>query len=99
MAIYQRDRDFHRLFSEINVDVVPLKFVRDITCVLVDGSKVVINESDFADEAEQGDHIEQLLRGLTFYEDLCDLQIRINYERVEEDVVIDVEKILKNIGK
>jgi hypothetical protein len=92
MAIYQRDREFHRLISEIAVDVVPLRFVRDITCVLGDGTKVVINECDFADEADRGEHIEQLLRNLSFYEDLCDLQIRINYDKVEENVVIDVER-------
>jgi len=99
MAIYQRDREFHKLISEINVDVVPLRFVQDITCILGDGSKVVINEDDFADEAAQGDHIESLLRNLTFYEDLSDLQIRINYARVEANVVIDVNNILKNVGK
>lgn len=99
MAIYQRDRDFHRLFSEIDVDVVPLKFVKDITCILADGSKVVLHECDFADEAAKGDHIEQLLRGLTFYESLTDLSIRINYDRVEEHVVVDVDKILKKTNK
>ena len=99
MAIYQRDREFHRLISEIAVDVVPLKFVRDITCVFGDGTKVVITEDDFALEAEQGAHIEQLLRNLSFYEDMCDLHIRINYARVEEHVSLDVENILKKLGK
>ena len=99
MAIYQKDRDFHRLFSEIDIDVVPLKFVRDITCILGDGTKVVLNEGDFKTEADQGEHIEQLLRALSFYENMTDLQIRINYDRVEEHVGVDVGNILNKQDK
>lgn len=95
MAIYQRDRDFHRIFSEIDVDVIPLKFIKDITCHLNDGTKVVLNESDFRGEPE-GNDLESLIKKLDFYDELSDLKIRINYDRVEQDVGCEVAKILKD---
>jgi len=94
MAIYQKDRNFYRLISEINIDVVPLRFVRDITCTLNDGTKVILTENDFKIEATQGKHIEVLLKGLPFYNDLKDLQIRINYDSVEKRVESDVKSLL-----
>jgi len=95
MAIYQRDRNFHQIFTEIDIDVIPLKFIRDITCYLTDGRKVVLDEKDFQNKSDDKD-LETLIKNLGFYEQMSDLQIRINYDRVEKDVEADVARLLKN---
>lgn len=95
MAIYQRDRDFHRLFAEIDVDVIPLKFIKDITCHLNDGTQVILDQDDFKNEGGDGD-LEMLIKNLEFYEHLADLKIRINYDLVESEVGSDVARILKD---
>lgn len=97
MTIYQRDRDFHQLFSEIDVDVIPLKFVRDITFFLHDGSTIVMSKADFEDSDLADNDIESIIRDLDFYEELRDLSIRIDYGHVEKHVHVDVDKILGNI--
>lgn len=94
MAIYQRDRDFHQIFSEINVDIIPLRFVKNITCVLVDGTKVVLEESDFP--ADENDNLETMIKDLDFYDQLADIRIHIDYARVEHDVSLEVAKILSD---
>lgn len=96
MAIYQRDRDFHRIFSEINIDVVPLRFIKNITCLLEDGRQVILDEDDLR-EADEGnaDDLENLIKQLDFYENLSDLQIRIDYDLVERDVDDRVRDLLK----
>ena len=95
MAIYQRDRDFHKIFSEIDIDVVPLKFIKDITCVLSDGRHIVLDEDDLREADEgNGDDLENLIRQLDFYENLSDLRIRIDYDLVQRNVGADVDKIL-----
>lgn len=96
MAIYQRDRDFNRIFSEINIDVVPLRFIKNITCLLDDGTQVVLDEETLR-EADEGntDDLERLIKKLDFYETLSDLQIRIDYDLVERDVDDRVRDILK----
>lgn len=95
MAIYQRDRDFHRIFSEIDIDVVPLRFVKDITCILSDGRRIVLDDADLR-EADEGnlDDLENLIKQLDFYDNLSDLHIRIDYSLVELNVGVDVDKIL-----
>lgn len=100
MAIYQRDREFLRIFSEIDIDVVPLRFIKDITCVLSDGRHIVLDEKDLR-EADEGnvDDLEHLIKQLDFYEDLSDLRIRIDYGLVERDVGADVNKILSKREK
>ena len=95
MAIYQRDRDFHQIFSEINVDVIPLKFVKTITCVLNDGTRVILEENDFPAE-DTGVDLESMIKELDFYEQLADLRIHIDYARVEHEVGIEVAKILSD---
>jgi len=99
MAIYQRDRDFHRLFADIDINVVPLKFVREIVCHLGDGSKVVLGESDFTQDDMEHNDIENLVRNLSFYDRLVDLSISINYDRVEDKTRADVDKILSKLNK
>lgn len=95
MAIYQRDRDFHQIFSEINVDIIPLRFVKTITCLLTDGTKVILEEGDFTVD-ETHDDLESMIKELDFYDQLADLRIHIDYARVEHDVGLEVAKILTN---
>jgi len=99
MAIYQRDRNFHELFADIDVDIIPLKFIRDVTCFLDDGTKIVLSENDFVDSEANGGDLESLVRDLKFYDHLTDLSIRINYDKVEKDVGTEVEKILNSRKK
>jgi hypothetical protein len=99
MAIYQRDREFHRLFSEIEVDIIPIKFVRDITCYLIDGTTITLNESDLKKRYNDDGNLETVIKELEFYDDLTDLQIRINYDRVEKDVGAEVKNILSKLTK
>lgn len=96
MAIYQRDRDFNKIFSEITIDVVPLRFIKNITCLLEDGTQVVLDEETLR-EADEGntDDLEKLIKKLDFYETLSDLQIRIDYDLVERDVDDRVRDILR----
>ena len=99
MAIYERARDFQKIFNEIEIGIIPLKFVQDITCFLSDGTKVVLDEQDFNSNGVEINHIEHLLKSLDFYDILTDLQIRINYDRVESDVDDEVAKILSHKHK
>jgi hypothetical protein len=99
MAIYQRDRDFHQIFADIDIDVIPLKFIRDVTCYLHDGTTVVLCEDDFTEDERTEGNLETLIRNISFYDQVNDLKIRIDYGRVEEFVHIDVNKILRNVTK
>jgi hypothetical protein len=99
MAIYQRDRDFRNLFSDISVNVIPIRFVYDVTFYLADGSKVTYDDTHFKSDDLNLNDLESIVRNLDFYEDLTDLAIRINYDLVEQVVSRDVAKMLSNLKK
>lgn len=96
MAIYQRDRNFRSIIDEIEVETIPLKFVRDITCYLHDGSKIILEQSDF-EKVNNTDNLENLIKDLDFFEMLSDLKIRIDFGKVEEDVSDQVTNILRKV--
>lgn len=94
MAIHQRDRNFHRYLAEIEIDVIPLKFIRDITCHLEDGSSVTLSEGDFNPDDIENNHTENVLRNLDYFDNVIDVKIRIDYTRVEEIVSATVSTML-----
>jgi hypothetical protein len=94
MAIHQRDRNFHFLFSQIEVDVIPLKFVREVVCHLNGGKQITLTETDFSKEDLAIKDLESIVRELPFYEQMCDLSIRIDYNLVEKAVSKKVANLL-----
>jgi hypothetical protein len=96
MAIYRRERNFQNLMKEISVETIPLKFVRRITCVLFDGSAVQFNNTDL----DQGgsEDLETMLKELEFFDSISDLNVEIDFGRVEADVSEHVANILKRIN-
>jgi hypothetical protein len=94
MAIYQRDRNFHYLFSQIEVDVIPLKFVREVVCHLNSGKQIILTETDFSTKDLAEKDLESVIRELPFHTQMCDLSIRIDYHRVESEVNKKVASML-----
>ena len=95
MAIYRRDRNFQNMMSEIEVDTIPLRFVRDINCVLQDGTKLVLGQQDFDQDCKED--LESMLKNLEFFESITDLRISIDFDKVEADVSEHVTQLLKRI--
>lgn len=94
MAIYKRDRDFNHMFSEIRVDVIPLKFVRDITFYLNNDTKLVYKETNFSENDINDTHLEDFVKELPFYQCIVDLRVSIDYDLVEKYVSSEVQKLL-----
>lgn len=95
MAIYRRDRHFQNMMSEIEVETIPLRFVRNVNCVLHDGTTVVLGQSDFDEDCKED--LESMIKDLEFFEAISDLRISIDFDKVEADVSEHVTQILKRI--
>lgn len=96
MAIYQRDRNFQHIIDEIEVETIPLRFVRGITCILNNGLQVDLEQSDFLASTDASD-LEQFIKKLDFFEQLTDLKIRIDFTLVEKEASDQVTQILRKI--
>lgn len=97
MAIYQRDRDFHKIFSEIELNIIPVKCVKELVFYLEDGSQVTMNSNDLDTHDTEKYHVESLIKDLNFQDQMVNLRVRIDYDRVEEQVNTEVNKILNNL--
>ena len=95
MAIYRRDRHFQNMMNDIEVETIPLRFVRNINCVLQDGTTVVLGQGDFDENCKQD--LESMIKDLEFFDAISDLRISIDFDKVEADVEEHVTQILKRI--
>lgn len=94
MAIYQKERNIQSILRDIEVDTIPAKFVSSLTCFLRDGTVFTLSSDEFASSDDADDSIEAVVRDLEFFEMLSDLNIQIDYDKVEKDVTGLVSKIL-----
>lgn len=92
MAIYTRERNFNRIIEDLNVNTIPLKFIKDITCLLTDGKELVLTKADFI--KSKSESLESLIENLGLDSVLADLKIRVDFGKVEEDVKEQVTNLL-----
>jgi hypothetical protein len=84
------------MMNDIEVDIIPLQFVQDITCILSNGSTVILSQDDF--DGTYNEDIESMIKSLDFFDSISDLSIRIDFDKVESDVSEHVTQILKRIN-
>lgn len=96
MAIYQREREFNDILEEVEINTIPLRFVRSLRCVFQNGSTVLIDSEDLTDEDLNTKDVESLIKEQPFYESLEDLQIKLNRVAIERDTTDIVETIFTN---
>ncbi len=94
MAIYQKERHFQSIIRELDVETIPTRFVKDITCYLRDGSVFTLTNDEFCGVDSATDNIENVVKDLEFFNLLADLKIQIDYDKVEKDVIVLVEQML-----
>lgn len=94
MAIYHRERHFQSIINDLDVETIPIRFIKDVTCDLRDGTTVVLQQEDLKGKSLTSRNIEAIVKDLDFFDMLEDLKIRIDFEKVEVDVVREVSDLL-----
>lgn len=96
MAIYQRNRGFQAIIDELEVNTIPIRFVRELICYLKDGRVFELKRLEEVDDSTTD--LETFLKALDFFDELQDLKIHIDYEKVELDVTDQVTELLKRVN-
>jgi hypothetical protein len=96
MAIYQRNRGFQAIIDELEVNTIPIRFVRELICFLKDGRVFEFKRFETVDDLDTD--LETFLKALDFFDELADLKIHIDYEKVEIDVNDQVTEIFKKVN-
>jgi hypothetical protein len=92
MAIERKDRSFNRIFDEISLGTVPVDYISMIKIEMIDGTVVEIS----AEDLEGFDSTAFLFQQFRC-EDIMDIGIQLDYEKVKTDVTKDVNAVLNTL--
>lgn len=90
MAIFRRDRSFSKIINEVDVESIPVHFIKRLKISLIDGSTIIIDHEDI----QKVESIEALLIASDFASDIVDMAIELDYDGIEEDVTDQVNRLL-----
>ena len=90
MAISRRDRSFSKIINEVDVDTIPVHFIKRLKLTLDDGSLYIIEQ----DEVQKASSVEELLMSMHIANQLVDMSIELDYEGIELDVTEKVTNLL-----
>ena len=99
MPIHKRDRNFQKIVSELEIKSVPTQYVRELSLICENGDRIHFNGIDL-DEIGEENVVATLIKLVEDNNDLVsnimDVEMVIDYTKLEQDVKQQTEKILKN---
>lgn len=99
MPIHKRDRNFQRIVSELEIKTVPTEYVQTLVLVCENGDRISFYGEDLDDYSE-GDAVATLIQLVENNNDLVspviDVEIVIDYTKLEKDVNQKTKELLKN---
>lgn len=99
MPIHKRDRNFQRIVSELEIKTVPTEYVQTLALVCENGDRISFDGEDLDDYSE-GDVVATLIQLVETNNDLVspviDVEIVIDYTKLEKDVNQKTKELLKN---
>jgi len=98
MPIHKRERSFQQIVSELNIKHVPTQYIEQLTLICQNGDRINFSGKDI-DSLGERDVVVALIRLVEDNDDLAspvvDIEMIIDYTKLEKDVKAQTEKILK----
>tara|TARA_B100001094_G_scaffold111276_1_gene107120 strand:+ start:784 stop:1092 length:309 start_codon:yes stop_codon:yes gene_type:complete len=99
MPIHKRDRNFQNIVSELDVKSIPTEYIQQLNLVCENGDRIAFREEDLEDF-----HDDDLVLGLInlvegnndLQSKVVDVEIIVDYKKLENEVKLKTEKILNN---
>ena len=99
MPIHKRDRNFQKIVSELDIKSVPTQYIHQLTLICENGDRINFKGPDI-DQLGEPDVVAALIRLVEENDDLIsrviDIEMVIDYTKLEADVKQQTEKILSN---
>jgi len=90
MAIFRRDRSFSKIINEVDVETIPVHFIKRLKLTLFDGRMEIIE----ADELSDAPSMEALLMTKEYVSEIMDMAIELDFDLIETDVTDQVNRLL-----
>ena len=99
MPIHKRDRNFQNIVSEIDIKSIPTEFIHHLNLICENGDRIAFREQDLQD-FDDSDIVTALIQLVEGNNDLqsrvVDVEIVIDYTKIENIVKSKTEKMLNN---
>ena len=99
MPIHKRDRNFQKIVSELHIKSVPTQYVQELVLICENGDRINFHGEDL-DQIGEEEVVATLIKLVEDNNDLIskiiDVEMVIDYTKLEKDVKTQTEKILKN---
>ena len=97
MAIYQIKRNtIYQIMKTIEIKTMPLEYVDQIICRLDNGDIKIISMTNIDQTGNGFSDLEEFIKTFDWYESLNDMDIKMNYVKLEEEVISAVNNLLKH---
>ena len=97
MPIHKRDRNFQNIVSELDVKSIPTEYIQQLNLVCENGDRIAFREQDLED-FQDDDLVSGLINLVEGNDDLqskvVDVEIIVDYKKLENEVKSKTEKIL-----
>jgi protein-L-isoaspartate O-methyltransferase len=90
MAIFRRDRSFSKIINEVDVETIPVHFIKRLKLTLFDGRMEIIE----GDELSDAPSMEALLMTKEYVSEIMDMAIELDFDLIETDVTDQVNRLL-----
>lgn len=99
MPINKKDRSFQNIVREIDIEKIPVEYVETMTLILANGDRIIFDGEDL-EEIEDDNIVAFVMAaaeelGEEYGSAVENLEIVINYSRLEQEISDRTEKLLK----
>jgi len=98
MPIHKRDRNFQNIVRELDIKSIPAEFIQSLTLVCENDDRITF-DNETLDSFDDSDVITALIKLVEDNDDLqspvVDVEIVIDYKKLESEVNTRTEKLLK----
>jgi len=99
MPINKKDRSFQNIVREIDIEKIPVEYVETMTLILANGDRIIFDGEDLG-EIEDDNIVAFVMAaaeelGEEYGSAVENLEIVINYSRLEQEISDRTERLLK----
>jgi len=90
MPIHKRNRSFQRIISELEVKTIPGEYIQQLNLICENGDRIAFKEEDIKEFAD-----DDLVAGLINFVEASDIKTRV----VDVEIIVDYVKLEEDVNK
>lgn len=102
MPVHKRDRNFQNIVRDLSISSVPADYIQSLSLITIDGDKITFQGEDISLNIESDNQTDVVSLLIAMVEEngdisdeIADVEIIIDYKKLETDIADLTNKLLK----